>query len=208
MNIIKSTINNYKEKIRFNNLYDSDFSLFFLCKVEPLLNDYLLEQVVNLVTNDYNLSLIFVNEDCIVYSDGTGAAGLYSYFVNDTKRECYCKIKLNNINYSTTQKLLSNENYPCIFIANIESKAFTLLHELGHHIINLNGLEQSEELADAYIRIIVEEKLEPLMKYIYYISLDAYSNIKKPLNITSKEIYLNYYLPFLALHPELNLPKI
>lgn len=207
---LSTFVKKQKENTKLNSMMNISIECFFnKISMDNMFGDYFLSYVSDLITNNFNVSLVFVNEYSIEIK-GTEASGIYRYFKNNEIKDCTKRIYKKDVEYDTVKSELTLENFPCIFISkdSPKSMAFTALHELGHHIIELNGLDQSEELADAYIRVIMEEMLDPVFLYVYNIGVNVYSKIEKPINMSWKQAYKKIYKPFLLVHPELNLKTI
>lgn len=93
---------------------------------------------------------------------------------------------------------VSNEN-------SYESRLLILAHELGHHMIELEGRPQSEQEADANVIRIFQTHFHPAFTGIYHAALSVYDTNFKIADF--KEHYLMHYLDYLNGDNELNLKQ-
>jgi len=117
--------------------------------------------------------------------------------------------KLIELSKKCNRNVELDDYFPRILINvnNDEDKynVMTLAHELGHHFINVNGEDQSENLADKFIYDIFLVYLPDFFIAIEHIMLGIKLKINYGLDIDYKKMY-NSYLKFREEHPEMKLP--
>lgn len=171
----------------------------FFINNKHLFDNLFLDCVIELITKKYGISLVFLNDISIKRKGEDNACGLYLYLEDDEIKELKCGRVFSHTKYPNFSKKLKVEEYPYIFITKEKPHimAFLALHELGHHIIRLNNLKQSEALADAYTYVLIKELLDPIFSFVYNIDSSVFSNIRIDSNtIDWEKVYFEHYKPF------------
>jgi hypothetical protein len=181
----------------------------------PQISNYVYDILKNVCEKE-NVSLFEVKND-ILNKDRKEeyyASGMYislkNYSMQKMKEKTEMLKKLFNEEIRHDNLLEIEYTYPRILISE-ESKIkydlveITLAHELGHHYLNIRGIEQSEESADKFILSIFYENLPECFIAIYSTVLKVFSKLDITSTIDYKLMYKKYLI-FREEHPELNLP--
>lgn len=127
----------------------------------------------------FNLSSEYINRK--KDDESKYAGGKYCYLDGDSVIEMRKTSERIKEIYTELQESFDEIEltYPRIELTithELEYKNFTFAHELGHHFLNVNKMENTEIAADNYIYIIFNEMInEPLLLYIFCSHIEIFS---------------------------------
>lgn len=172
---------------------------------------YLYDKLLDIIKTEYEVPVYEVSSVVLNRreTDPTQfAAGIYRYRRDMSQLEQ--KQYSNRAMFAWSDEIAENPNKildlisPHIEISNennYERRLFVLAHELGHHMIELEGGKQSEPLADSNIVNVFQKHFHPAFQGVFHIALECYDPTFKIEDY--KEHYLTHYLNL----TELELPK-
>jgi len=200
---------------RYFNYHDIYVKVFYNdLSSDVNIQNYLYSKLINIIQNEYNVK-VFVRNNFDDNDNDKDASGLYIYlkglttnqqrertsnYYNETKQYKHLLIYDDSIRKHT---------YPRIEILNDGRetywKLFTLCHELGHHLIELRGLEQSEDLANELILEIFKTHFDPMFLGIFHTMLEIKTKTNKSLIV---EDYGKHYIEHYFFNPLIEELKI
>lgn len=145
--------------------------------------EYLYTKLLNIIKNEYDVN-VFELEENDMSSDWCAGVHVTRKLMSLSEQKQFTndyKTKLNLVD--PNQKIYQHHTfvYPRIEINkkyNYSSRLITLCHELGHHLIYLDGIEQSEELADYHVLTVFKKYFDPLFLGIYNCVLSVNTKIE------------------------------
>lgn len=157
-----------------------------LLKLEKnkILDEWLFQKLLNICEKDFNLPVFIRSLEEINYEEkdeNCWACGKYYYLKGKTVIE---QKKLSNELISLKKELnykydLAEYVFPRIEVSE-EKNPWVLAHELGHHLLSLNNIEQSEIGADNQIYEIFRNLInEEFLFYYFQISIKVHSKNEK-----------------------------
>ena len=198
-NKYKNCINNIIH-LYFRKEYDS-------LTVEVLFNEmsnredlckYLYDKLSLIITDEYKINL-FELPRCEMSCDD--AAGVYVFRRGmsieqqlRTTTDNLLKFKILNLPKKDILKL----TIPRIEILEdkgTESKLFTLAHELGHHLIEMGGEEQTEVLADFKVLEVFQKHFDPIFIGIFKTMITIVTKLENEDVVPDfNKFYYDYYV--------------
>ena len=162
---------------------------------------YLYNKLSKIIIDDYKVKIFELDRCNMVSKD---AVGTYLYY-DDMSLEMQLEKTQNNFKKYDVLNLTGGEiiriTVPRIEILKLDDerpyhwKLFTLAHELGHHLIQLNGEEQSEELANFKILEVFRKYFDPIFIGIFHIMLNIKTDIEqKDIVPDFNKFYYDYYV--------------